>query len=171
MCILRNYAKKSMGLALQATWVTSLTLLNYLQEYMFAECGPTIDEKMLLIKKKRIKRLFLAKKTKEFICIFKVTFIIVFIRKIKVTAKASSGFTFLLHIFWEKKNFRSWNIPIVSCIKSVKTRIKEHNSDGVLATVPKMTSLAADCIQIFRAGVLTHSLRSMRRNSGLAPTP
>lgn len=73
---------------------------------MFAECGPTIDEKMLLIKKK-IKRLFLAKKPEEVICIFKVTFIIVFIRKIKVIAKASSGFTFLLHIFWEKKNFRS----------------------------------------------------------------
>lgn len=93
------------------------------------------------------------------------------IRKIKVLAKASSGSTLLLHIFQENKNFRSWKTPIVSCIKSVKTWIKEHNSDGVLATVPKMTSLAADSIQIFRAGVLTHSLRSMRRNAGLPPTP
>lgn len=54
-----------MGLALQATWVTSLTLLNYLQEYMFAECGPTIDEKMLLIKKKKLKDCFLPKKLKS----------------------------------------------------------------------------------------------------------
>lgn len=37
----------------------------------------------------------------------KVTFIIVFTRNIKVLAKASSGFTFLLYIFWEKKNFGS----------------------------------------------------------------
>lgn len=95
--------------------------------------------------------------------LIKGIFIIVFTRNIKILAKASSSFTFLLNFlifFWEKKILRSWKIPIVSCTKSIKTWIKEHNSDGVLVTVPKITSLAALCIQIFRAGVLTHSLRS-----------
>lgn len=46
--------------------------------------------------------LFLAPQSKR-VCILKVTFIIFFTRKIKGLVKSRSGFTFFLHIFWEKK--------------------------------------------------------------------